>query len=296
MKIIIFVALLIFSSLTIGQSSILLEACNNISDGDKRLACLQELMGASLSKSMKNQDAEKIKNSFASIKGSVNSGITYKIYSERLINLAGDLEVYRASSNADLESIEFFDGALQAYKDAGLIWHASIFKMQDAGFFGRVLSYKNLRLTKIVEKYRLPVTTIIGMDHLPPEQAVAIIWSQAAIYIDNAIRKIDGNSSGVSADGVSEKPSENKTRLVEKIFLRTGLKIAINTLKIIDVEEKSPNQKFDIGSVIEVIGGQPVSGLEQVDLIIELLKPGQKGYFSEVRKNGVVKEIFLEIN
>lgn len=294
------------------QSSILLEACNNIADSNKRLACLQELMNTRpAAVPQPDPSLERVKNAFLGLQGSVSSGISYAAYAQQVQEPASALGVYRASPKADAAAISMFEAALGAYKDAQEVWRASIYDSTDAGAFGRILDVRRSGLGSLVVLYGLPVTRVLFSEHLPAHLALPIIWRRASERTDSAMRRIAeaGNAppavvtnataervdTAGAAEGVctlfkdasataSSNPPAAKP-LEEQVYLRAGLRLS-NALVILGVDSEFANSEYPVEGVLDSVCKQPVSSFGQLMTVLSNLRGDQARYEATVRYHG----------
>lgn len=268
------------------QSSILLEACNSIVDSSKRLVCLQELMNSRpAASSQPDASGERVRNAFLGLQGTVSSGISYSLYTQQLIEPASALGVYRASPKADPAAVEMLELALQAYGDAQTLWRASIYDSKDAGLRGRIFPYRELGLVDLVEKYQLPVISMVYVnDHLPIDAALPLVWRQASDLTKAALQQLERPGS----------QPEGPRSLATQIYLRTGLRLD-GSMKILHADKEFANSEFPAGGVLESIGGVPLSSLAQLMTMINAMKKGGAGYDVAVRYYGMTLPLFLKI-
>lgn len=189
------------------QSSAILDACNSIEDKDKRLACFTELANLKSSGASNEAAAKRVKNSFAAIAGVVNSGVSFNDYSAMLLEPAKEIEIFKQDiPTTNPKVLYLFDQALLAYHDAKIVWKASIYDSDNAGFFGQVLRPRRTGLQGIVNKYNLPTEKVLFNDHLPIDSALQIIWKYADERAKAAVDILDGRSSGVDLNIVPITP------------------------------------------------------------------------------------------
>lgn len=307
------------------QSSILLEACNNIADSNKRLACLQELMNSRPAAiTQPDSGLERVKNAFLGLQGTVSSGISYNAYSQQILEPASALGVYRASPKADAAAVGMFEAALKSYRDAQEVWRASIYDSTDAGAFGRILDVRRSGLGPLVVLYRLPVTRVLFTDHLPAHLALPVIWRQASEHTDSAMRRIvEAGNSPPAASRISEAGNDPSTAVnaspaltdsvagvteackifkeassttpsdpaaarppAEHAYLRAGLKLS-SSLVIQGVDKEFANSEFPVEGVLESVCKQSVSSIEQLMAVLGNLRSDQARYEATVRYHGV---------
>lgn len=185
------------------QSKTLLEACNAIDDRTKRIECLEEVMQLSDKKdaSSKDQTAaiKRAKATFFAIASTVRSGVSYKNYSTLIIEPAKELGMLREEvPNLDPLVFEALSQVVNAYNDAAIVWQASIFESQDAGFFGKILNTDRPGIAPIVHRYDLKTTSILLNTHLPVNEALIKIWTYAEALSRNAFNVADGTAPSSS--------------------------------------------------------------------------------------------------
>lgn len=189
----------------------LLEACNAIDNKGQRLACLKELSDlkgqSTPDKSVVEIAAKKVKDTFSSVAGAVNSGISYSNYSALILEPAKELEIFKRSiTKPNQNAVDQFEKSLVAYRDAARVWHASIFESSDGGMFlGKILNPQYTGLQGIVSKYGLPVKQIVLTQHLSAEVALPIIWRIAAAYAQTASEALDQVEVSAPVAGLWER-------------------------------------------------------------------------------------------
>lgn len=175
------------------QSAILLEACNNIENSSKRLACLQEVMKEKSSPQLQQSVSFlSLKKSFTSMQGAVASGISLRNYQNLVLEPAKELANFKSENpNVNAAAIGLLDKALAAYNDAETLWNADIYSSKDGGiFFGRILPYEQLGLGWIVRKYNLQTTTILLTASVSADTSLPKIWGIAKESADSAFRTL----------------------------------------------------------------------------------------------------------
>lgn len=170
-----------FSAEALAQTSVIMEACNSISDNGKRLICFKQIESLTVAGPKNTNSLATIKNSFAAIAGAVDSGISYANYKILILEPAKALGVFKQENpGASRDALESFDKAVMAYNDAERLWNASIYKSRDSGVFGPILNYEAVGLTDVVRRYRLTTTTVLLNPHVQIESALPQIWRYAA--------------------------------------------------------------------------------------------------------------------
>lgn len=289
-KLLVFGVAALVAMAATAQSSILLEACNNIADSNKRLACLQELMNSRpAASSQTDPSLERVKNAFLGLQGTVSSGLSYNAYVQQILEPASALGIYRASAKADPVAVGMFETSLQAYKDAQEIWRASIHDSRDAGIYGQVLDYRRTGLVQIIERYQLPVTRVVGIPHLPAQSALPVVWRQASEQTDMAIRRIETGYAPVPAPDPAAV-----ARSAATVRLRTGLVLNADLI-IQSVDRNSANSGFAVAAVLESVGKQPVANFEQLIAALNSLPNDQDSHEATVRYHGVTLTLPLKL-
>src|ERR1035437_1402086 len=181
------------------QPSALLEACDSVEDKEKRLACFKELSNLKSSGTTDAAAGKRVKNTFASIAGAVNSGVSFNNYSAMILEPAKEVGIFKQEiPKPDPRVLDLFDQSLVSYRDAEKVWHANIYDSSDGGLFlGRVLNPNYVPgLQDIVRKYNLPTRRILLAENLPVDTALPIIWRYAEERAKAAVEILEGRSTG----------------------------------------------------------------------------------------------------
>lgn len=268
---IVFSFALLFSATASSQSSILLEACNNLVDSEKRLVCLKEILRGNGEKSSKKDESfEKLKNSFLGLQGLVNSGVNYRVYAEKILEPAQAIQIFSANQNGEkFNALRNFQEALDTYKDAEILWRAYVTSSRDGGLFvGRVLDYKNLGLSYLIEKYQLPTTTVLLTSHVELQPSLRIMWARAEAAFNAGVaaieqREADGSVANQVESVVDISDGSRQQRIYEKI----GLLVDETNLEIKRVNfELNPEVK--VGGFIHSINYVRVANLRDVSRVV----------------------------
>lgn len=285
---IILVAITSFSAAA-SQPLVLLEACNNLADSGKRLACFQELnLIRPAQPTAVDPSHERVRNAFLSIQGAVDSGLSYLIYSQQLIEPASALSVYTNSATASPAAVLLFESSLQKYKDAQTIWNASIRNTRDAGVFGRVFDFRTSGLVNLVYKYDLATMKILFNDHLPLEPALAKVWSSAKADGMSALARMEQGDVAIGnpVDPGTYLPRQKK-QLNEspwdfaddspraKIFKRVGFRLGGVGTTVLEIDQSHvENQIIPIRSIIETVDGNSVNNAAELAEALAKAAPG----------------------
>jgi hypothetical protein len=163
---------------------VLIEACNAVPAADKRLECLKAAMGAT---AVAPQAAaiDTLEQAFASMRAGLGVGLSYNDYQSSVVTLARALAVYQQQGSA-LPSTAL-EEALEAYKDAGIVWGRSI---EFYAHSDNVRTYPNAPpvsrtgLEAIAFKYKLPLvnSNFLGWEKgVPVEFARSSLWGIALV-------------------------------------------------------------------------------------------------------------------
>lgn len=268
---IIFGFALLFSVVASGQSSILLEACNNLVDSEKRLVCLKEVFRGNDDKfSQKNESLERLKNSFLGIQGVVNSGVSYRIYAEKILEPAQAIQIFSANQKGESSgALRSFQEALETYRDAEILWRAYITSSRDGGIFvGRVLDYKNLGLSYLIEKYQLPTTTVLLTSHVELQPSLRIMWARAESAFNAGVAAIEQREAGGNVVNQAESVVEmSDGSRQQRIYEKIGLLIDEGNLEIKKVNVEL-NPEVRVGGFVHSINYVRVASLRDVSKIV----------------------------
>jgi hypothetical protein len=175
-------ALLGITATVYAQTSVLLEACNNLQDSAKRLQCLKEATQAPAVKAP--QPAERMRAAMLTLQNAVNSGVSLSQYRALRLEFVREVGAFKASAPEDVEAIGWLDESLTAYTDAERFWAANL----QYGGSTHLLDpddMAQLGMGEFVKKYSLPFTDLywnkwLGLDGLPA------IWRFAKEMADRA--------------------------------------------------------------------------------------------------------------
>lgn len=199
-------AALIVTTSSFGQPpSVLIEACNAMTDSDRRLVCLKAAIDANSGK-LQGADTkyfalQAVEKAFTRMQSSLSVGISYNNYQTALLNLASPVAELKRVGGTELsaEGIVLLDRALDTYSDAAKLWQTSI------TFYARrdnELSYFRglpLGLTSmewLVSKYQL---AIINVDLLGFHRGVHVdstrarLWAIASERSTKGLKMLKGN-------------------------------------------------------------------------------------------------------
>ncbi len=207
MKFIIIFAITSYSLCAFSQSRILLEACNRIDNSNDRLLCFEEIQKNNKEHQLKPEDKMQLainaaQKEFSEFQEIINTGISYNNYSTLISKPASALGTLKLELKGTMpHMINTLEAALEAYSDAGKIWHASIFNSQDGGIiFGKILNPETSGLMNIVQKYELMTERKLTLTNLPPDPAIRKIWMHASNLTSNAFNGSLSNKSGRTSD------------------------------------------------------------------------------------------------
>lgn len=216
------VAALLLNLPALAQSSLLLEACNNIDDRSKRLACLQEATKGISQPVETKPTFQNLKRSMLAVQGAVGAGINFSIYQNLILDPSKELAIFKSENPAvNPEALTLLDKAVTAYKDAETLWHADIYSSQDAGIFfgGKVLPYDQLGLGGLISRYGIPTSSVLTVRTVNIGAALPMIWRFAKQSADAGFEILSGpkvelkskpknGQSGESATSGQQKPNE----------------------------------------------------------------------------------------
>ena len=212
------------------QSTILLEACNNIDERSKRLICLQEMTKNSINQqsSQKIASHQNLKRAFSQVQGMVNSGISFKIYQDTISDPIKALAIFKSENpDSSVLAIDFLEKTNAAYKDAQTLWRANIYSSKDGGIFGRILPYEQIGLSWLISKYDLPTTTILFTKHVPISEALPKIWRLAEDFSKSAFDILDGKTAPQSSINTLQNGEKLNNHQLKLVGLYCGLKVRI---------------------------------------------------------------------
>lgn len=162
--------------------AVLIEACNAISEPEKRLECLKAAMGAG-SAAAQAQPLAVVSRAFSGMEASLNAGISYNNYQIAVLDLAKAVSAFKQDAGeAGAAATKLFESAVEAYSDAGALWERSISfyarRGNDIAYAGGLPVSMN-GLDWLVSKYSLATgkSDIWGLERgLPVQPARAEIW------------------------------------------------------------------------------------------------------------------------
>lgn len=184
-KIFAVLALALSASAQAQAPAVLIEACNSITDADKRLECLKAAMNVG-GASATAQPLSAVTRAFAGMEASLNAGISYNNYQLAVLDLAKAVATFKQDAGeAGAASAKLFESAVEAYSDAGALWERSISfyarRGNDIAYAGGLPVSMN-GLDWLVSKYSLATgkSDIWGLERgLPVQSARAEIWRTA---------------------------------------------------------------------------------------------------------------------
>ena len=194
----------------LAQSSVLMDACNALSDKKQRLACFNELMSLKAASGAQSEAADKrLRSAFASIAGAVGSGLSYNAYAALVLEPAKELEVFRREHpGTSPVALQLFDQALLAYRDAQTVWLASVQHGHEGGSFGRrLLNAPEAGISDIVYKHQLPLQTQLSNKPLMVDASLSALWRYADQRARLAVDALEGRevAAGVVSDEVERR-------------------------------------------------------------------------------------------
>lgn len=190
LKAIAFLALTLPASFAMpahAEASILLQACNALTDTEQRLKCLMELMQKSSPNNESNVALVDLKRRFSETFASIEVGISYQQYAQISLEPARALAAYKVSA-ASLapKGVALLELSVQALSDAQRLWHAQIFKSKDGGIFlgGDVVIIAGSGVGDILERYNLAARDVKWINTL---SLVPAVWQRAKKYMDDGL-------------------------------------------------------------------------------------------------------------
>lgn len=287
MKIFICTMLILFGGVVRAQPSILLEACNAIQDGAKRLQCFQETINRRDPVDSKNeQSIQKLKNAFASIEGAVNSGLNFMTFQTLALETVKAVSIFKSENkNIDADALNSLDLAIQAYRDSEKLWRASIFYSKDGGVLGTVLNYSQLDLSGIVSKYQLPTRKVFFIDHLPINSALPIVWHYAEIESKRAFNILAKKTNTTESYKLDSRDINNSnlnksedSAGKSKMFDRLGIELEerVDGLRIINASKLAQDSGAIIGGELISISSTDVKTLDDAEKAVADLSYSSK--------------------
>jgi hypothetical protein len=183
------------STLVFAQTSeVLLEACNNISDSGKRLVCLKAAVN-NQSHSNQHSAAETLRKEFGNIKASLEIGMSYRDYQTALLDLAKEIASFkRNATEKEKAGLDYFEEALNTYKDAGTLWIRSIefyAKRDNSLAYGGGLPINLAGISNFPAKYNLQLVNadLLGFHRgISVDSSRALIWAKANDQAEEGFR------------------------------------------------------------------------------------------------------------
>ena len=188
------------------QPQIILEACNKIENPSDRLTCFNEVIKIKSALPITSKiDSEQIaidrtKKTFIAFQEVIKNGVSLNNYKSLIEEPIKEVGLLKLELRGEMpHMIGTLDEVIRAYKDAEILWHASIYESQDGGIFvGKILNPETTGLSRIVEKYNLPTEKKLLNRHLSFEIAIQKIWNHAEHLTRKAF--FDQNSSTTNSD------------------------------------------------------------------------------------------------
>lgn len=174
--------------------SVLMQACNSLTDADLRLRCFSEAFGK-LGNYQENKLANnELKRRFAEVFAAIDAGVSFKEYSAIANEPAKAISAYKvASGNPNPDAILILERAAQAIADAQRLWHAQIYKSTDGGIFmgGRTVLISGSGVADIISKYNLVPA---GTRWVNTESLLPVVWGYAKKSMSDGFAILDGAS------------------------------------------------------------------------------------------------------
>lgn len=157
--------------------SLLVEACNAITDSSKRLQCLK----AAISKQVNNdsQEVDELRKAFGKISAKTKAGINIRKYSDEVLDLAASYEAYKVSGAVDQRAAPHFEKAFDAYNDARTFWDSFIKNSKDVTFVGRVAYATFYPINQLTQKYKLNVEQVMLAKFVRLQPSLSTMWNIA---------------------------------------------------------------------------------------------------------------------
>lgn len=178
----------------------LIEACNALTDAQKRLECMKAAFASTQTKD--DDKTQSLVNAFTGFWGRVEAGSSLINYQSALSNLAQEFAVFKNSSPApEQETIEAFEKSLEAYRDAGEFWQKSIsfYARRDNRIsYGGGLPVNMVGIGWMLSKYELPATRadVWGIQiGVPTELGRSQILKKAKEFSDKGIELLKKQSA-----------------------------------------------------------------------------------------------------
>ncbi|MBX7229629.1 MAG: hypothetical protein K1X48_08505 [Burkholderiaceae bacterium] len=161
---------------------VLLEACNNIQNSEKRLACLKAAANEK-SKTTQPNNLAQLKKAFGDIRASLDLGVSYNNYQTALLELAKAIATFkREATQKEKTGLEYFEESLNSYNDAGILWAKSIefyARRDNLLSYGGGLPISVPKINELVSKYNLQT---VKADLLGFQRGVSVNTSRSLIW------------------------------------------------------------------------------------------------------------------
>ncbi len=146
------------SSFAAAEPTALLEACNNIPNSAKRLECFEELF-KSRPQAQSSNSASKLREAIIGLDSAIASQLSLSQFKALRLELAKQLGIYKASTNANSHVVDLASEALNAYTDAETFWSANIREGGSRGLLSPE-DMASLGMGSFIEKYKIPLTDL----------------------------------------------------------------------------------------------------------------------------------------
>lgn len=243
--------------------AVLIEACNAISEPEKRLECLKAAMGAG-SAAAQAQPLAVVSRAFSGMESSLNAGISYNNYQIAVLDLAKAVSAFKQDAK-DLDAAgKLFDAAVEAYSDAGTFWARSIefYARRDNSIaYGGGLPVSLNGLDWLVDKYSLTTvkSDLLGIHRgLPVQSSRSEIWRIAKAKTEAAKaaanpRKMEEVSASLTAAYAAAVDDSEKSAAI-----KMAVESACSTNPFLAMLENSPTRKefsakCDSGQTLNVV-------------------------------------------
>ena len=181
----IFILTLLSSSLAVAEPTALLEACNNIPTSAKRLECFEELF-KSRPQAQSSSSASNLREAIIGLNGAIASQISLSQYKALRLELAKQLSIYRASTNANSHVVQLTSESLNAYTDAENFWSTNIREGGSRGLLSPE-DMASLGMGGFIEKYKIPLTDLNWNKWVSRSNGLTSIWLYAKNKADLAV-------------------------------------------------------------------------------------------------------------
>ena len=181
----IFILTLLSSSLAVAEPTALLEACNNIPTSANRLECFEELF-KSRPQAQSSSSASNLREAIIGLNGAIASQISLSQYKALRLELAKQLSIYKASTNANSHVVQLASESLNAYTDAETFWSANIREGGSRGLLSPE-DMASLGMGGFIEKYKIPLTDLNWNKWVSRSNGLTSIWLYAKNKADLAV-------------------------------------------------------------------------------------------------------------